>query len=515
MTSVCLALNVKDAESHIERCIESALKFPGVDRALFIDTGCTDNTMEIVRNTLRDRIPLTEFQEEWKRHYINRTILLKKVRETGADYCLMLDADMELVIEGEIPELDQDEYMLPIFDRGLRYPLPLLTSTKRSFFYAGRAHCYLACDDGPSNGIELNQVRLIDHGGGGHRPGKIEEDAVELADEVGKNPADARSWFYLAQSYRDLDQVEKAIAAYKIRASLGGWAEEVYQSLYQAGMLLCEHVNYYEGAKLLIAAAEMKQNRAEALRALAGCSNSVADKVPFPTGEVLFVEPGAYRKPAEIVQLPTGELMPPLPDIRCKHKRRRRVPITAKEITAIIVTRGDVDLNPCLETLPYSDVIVWDNSKSDYDYKIFGRYAAIPQARHSVVYWQDDDVIFANHKALLDNYQPGVAIANMDDAWIRGAGYEHTALFGAGSLCDAHLPQEIFSKYFEQHPWDDDVLVEADFIFGTLVNWVRADFGYAVREFADAPDRLYLQPGQTERKRRMINRCLEMQKRAA
>jgi hypothetical protein len=42
------------------------------------------------------------------------------------------------------------------------------------------------------------------------------------------------------------------------------------------------------------------------------------------------------------------------------------------------------------------------------------------------------------------------------------------------------------------------------------VNWIRADLGYEVREFADAPDRLYQTPGQTERKRMMINRCLQM-----
>lgn len=513
--SICLALNVRDAEAHVARCITAARKFPGVDRALFIDTGCVDNTIQVVKDTINDEIPLTLLEEKWEGHAHNRSILLERVRETGADYCLMLDADMELVIEGDLPPLTEDEYMLPIRDRSLVYPLPLLTSTKKKFWYEGVAHAYLACEE-PVHGVLLNQVALLDHGGGGHRPGKIQRDAELLAEAVGKNPADARSWFYLAQSYRDLDQVEKAIAAYKIRASLGGWPEEVYQSLYQAGMLLCEHINYYDGAKLLIAAAEMKHNRAEALRALAGCSTSVADKIPYPSNEVLFVEPGAYKRPAEIVQLPDGSFMPPQRDISSKLKRRRRLPITAKDITAIIVTRGDVNLHPCLETLPYEDIVVWDNSKSDYDYKIFGRYAAIPEAKHSVVYWQDDDVIFREHAELMRRYQPGVAIVNMDEAWVQGAGYgNHTALFGAGSLCDAHLPHEVFSKYLEQHPWDDDLLVECDFAFGTLVNWFRVDLGYDVREFADNPDRLYQQPGQTERKWRMINRCLEMRKLAA
>ena len=512
LPSVCVALNVKDAETHIERCLTAALKFPGVDRSLIIDTGCTDNTIEVARNTLRN-VPLTLLEEEWQGHYINRTSLLAKVRETGADYCLMMDADMELVIEGDVPELTLDEYLIPIRDRGLVYPLPLLTSCKKQFYYAGVAHCYLACDE-PVDHTIIENVAIIDHGGGGHRPGKIERDAELLALEIGKNPGDRRSWYYLAQSYRDLDQVEKAIFAYKVRASMGGWDEEVYNALYQAGTLLSAHINFYEGAKLLIAAAEMKHNRAEALRALANCANAVADKIPLPANEVLFVEPGAYRAQAPVVALPAG--MPPLPDIQSKVRRRRRSGITAKDVSAIIVTRGDVDLMPILNTLPYDEAIIWDNSKTDHDYKIFGRYAAIPDAKHAVVYWQDDDVIFTKHKELLTAYQPGVAIANMDDAWVIGAGYgEDTRLFGAGSLCDAHLPAEIFGKYLEQHPWDDDLLVECDFAFGTLVNSFRVDLGYEVREFADNADRLYQQPGQTERKRRMINRCLEMQKQAA
>ena len=103
VTSVCLALNVKDAEPHIARCITSALKFPGVDRALFIDTGCTDRTIDVIRETLGDQIPYELQEEMWEGHAHNRSILLERVRATGADYCLMLDADMEVLIEGDIP----------------------------------------------------------------------------------------------------------------------------------------------------------------------------------------------------------------------------------------------------------------------------------------------------------------------------------------------------------------------------------------------------------------------------
>ena len=44
--------------------------------------------------------------------------------------------------------------------------------------------------------------------------------------------------FYLAQSYRDSRQWEKSLEAYLRRAELGGWAEETFFSLYQAGRLM-------------------------------------------------------------------------------------------------------------------------------------------------------------------------------------------------------------------------------------------------------------------------------------
>ena len=297
----------------------------------------------------------------------------------------------------------------------------------------------------------------------------------------------------------------EAIAAYKMRASLGGMQGEVYQSLYQAGMLMCEHVNFYEGAKLLMAAAEMKHNRAEALRALAGCSTSVANKIPYPENEVLFVERGAYTAK------PPAPPVPPKPDLSPTGKFGRRAKITAKDVSAIIVTRGNVDLDPILATLPYSDVIVWDNSKREHDYKVFGRYAAIPEAKNGVIYWQDDDIIFDSHHDLLAAYEPGKVVANMDQPWIQGAGYDDLlVLMGAGSLCDTDIPAEVFARYLAQHPFDDDLLLEADFAFGVLAPWKRVDLGYRVREFADDADRLYTQPGQTERKWNMIRRCQEL-----
>ena len=96
----------------------------------------------------------------------------------------------------------------------------------------------------------------------------------------------------------------------------------------------------------------------------------------------------------------------------------------------------------------------------------------------------------------------------MDQAWIEGAEYgDELAMMGAGSLCDAWLPQRVFTSYLDRFPFDDDFLMEADFAFGTLAPFTRVDVGYTAREFADDPDRLYRQPWQLSRKWNMIMRC--------
>ena len=503
---ICLALNVKNEEDAIARCIRSAL--PHVDCAVIVDTGCTDNTLAEAREALGD-LPTAWYEAEWEGHAHNRTHLLALARESGADYTLMLDADM--TVEGTFPQLTHDEYQIDLHDRSLVYALPLLTSTRKVFSYHGVAHSYLACAE-PITTAKLDGVFLKDHGGGPGKDGKFERDAALLAAEVAKNPADRRSWYYLGQTYRDLDRIPEAIAAYRMRASLGGWDEEVYNALYQAGKLLCAHVSYAQGAPLLLEAWNLMPHRAEALRALSGASNGVANKMAFPDNDVLFVEPSAYvgGKPEP------KPVMPLLPSIGPRKTRKPRIQngrLRSRDVTAIVVTRGNVDLDPIMETLQvYDQTIVWNNSERPHDYKVFGRYAAIPEAWNPVIYWQDDDIIFTAHDELLAAYQPGKIVANMDQAWVDGAGYgDFLAMVGAGSLCDAHLPAQTFARYLKAgYEFDDDVLLEADFLFGTMTPFTRVDLGYQVRDFADDPDRLYLQPGQTERKHRIIGRGREL-----
>ncbi len=184
--------------------------------------------------------------------------------------------------------------------------------------------------------------------------------------------------------------------------------------------------------------------------------------------------------------------------------------MTVDMVSAVIVTRGNVDLQPILDTLPYQDVVVWDNSERD-DAKILGRYLALDETIHDVVYFQDDDVIFTAHDQLIDAYEPGKIIANMDAPWVDACRYDDMVLLGAGSISDRELFWPVLSRYHDAHPDDTtSLLYEPDFIVGTMLPWKRVDLGYQAREFADDPDRLYRQPWQAEAKDRVRSRAREL-----
>lgn len=142
--------------------------------------------------------------------------------------------------------------------------------------------------------------------------------------------------------------------------------------------------------------------------------------------------------------------------------------LRASDVTACLVTRGDVDMQPIIDSLIFDKVIVWDNSVAS-DRKTAGRYWATVEATTPVVYYQDDDVIVppTTQLALLAAYEPGVPTA----VYAHGAtpgGYDDLPLVGAGALVDQEMPWRALNRYLDFHPADDGFLYEADFIAGVL-----------------------------------------------
>lgn len=100
-------------------------------------------------------------------------------------------------------------------------------------------------------------------------------------------------------------------------------------------------------------------------------------------------------------------------------------------VSAVLVTRGNVDMEPILESLPPAwERVIWNNAGQVHRYTpsgrawpergpsyeftndgivtepctdlaVYGRYAAIDHATHDLIYVQDDDVIVEDPQALV------------------------------------------------------------------------------------------------------------------
>lgn len=223
--SVAAVIIVKNEEAVLARALSSLEAI--ATQTMIFDTGSSDRTREIANlfGAYVREIP-------WKNFGATRTEAVAiACRESGCDYLLTIDADMEAVAEGPLPDrLEADAYYLPVDDGGPRYYLPVLLSTARAWRYVGTTHEYLDYI-GPDR---LERLVLRHHCDGSRRPTKNAEDLAALEAELAADPENPRVMFYLANTYRDLGRHDEAIPLYRRRALAGGWQPEAEKAALQA-----------------------------------------------------------------------------------------------------------------------------------------------------------------------------------------------------------------------------------------------------------------------------------------
>jgi len=277
--TITLCMIVKDEARVIERCLASVL--PIIDNWVIVDTGSTDGTQDKIRKFFENvGIPGKLYERPWKDFGHNRSEALELARTEG-DYSYMIDADEVLVFEpGFDPDafkasLNADLYNIFAQYGGTKYHRPQMTSNKKKFYYRGILHEYVDChDEIQTRDFARGFMNTpIQDGNRSSQTGKYERDA-ERFEEALKGEVDPKDFnryhFYLAQSYRDSQQWEKSLAAYMKRAELGGWNEEVFYSLYQAGRIMeILNKNIDEIIKVYFNAYQAAPYRAESLWAAA------------------------------------------------------------------------------------------------------------------------------------------------------------------------------------------------------------------------------------------------------
>lgn len=266
--SVCLCMIVKNEAPVIERCLTSVM--PIISNWVIVDTGSTDGTQDVVRRFLA-QVPGTLYERPWRDFAANRSEALALARGE-AEYSLIIDADDALLFDNQlqIPRLVCDSYEVEIIDANIRYRRTQLVANRLPWRYEGVLHEFLTVEGAQTQEV-LGGVRMRRNYDGARRrdPETYRRDARILEQALAGSPSDflrSRYTFYLAQSYRDCGEKEKALEHYLARAEMAFWVEERYVSLYEAGKLK-EILGYPldDIVSTYLRATELSPSRAEAL----------------------------------------------------------------------------------------------------------------------------------------------------------------------------------------------------------------------------------------------------------
>ncbi len=233
---------VKNESKIIMRLFNSVIDI--IDSFCICDTGSTDDTVKIIEDYFKARgKPGKVITEPFKDFGYNRThSLLACQGEPNADYILLMDADMILEkgpdfnLEDFKRGLEKEAYYILQGSPKMSYKNVRIVKNNIGATYWGVTHEYVKMPHGSKYAsIEKNILFINDVGDGGAKLDKFERDIRLLLKGLEDEPNNDRYTFYLANSYRENGQREKAIETYKKRIEMGGWIEEIWESYYNIG----------------------------------------------------------------------------------------------------------------------------------------------------------------------------------------------------------------------------------------------------------------------------------------
>ena len=236
ISTICLNMIVKNESKIIGRLLESVL--PIIDCYCICDTGSTDNTIKIITDFFeKHKIPGKIVEEPFQNFAHNRNVSLYACNGMS-DYILLLDADMILEIKDFDKKLTLDGYSISQGSEDFYYHNTRIVKNTGLCKYVGVTHEYISVPkDSVIHHINKNYLFIKDIGDGGSKTDKFTRDIKLLTEGIKNEPENRdRYFFYLANSYHDNGQYEKAIENYKIKIEYNGWCQETWHSYYKIGL---------------------------------------------------------------------------------------------------------------------------------------------------------------------------------------------------------------------------------------------------------------------------------------
>jgi tetratricopeptide (TPR) repeat protein len=210
-----------------------------VDWCLVVDTGITDDTLEIAREIAGEKLVVREFP--WQDDFAAaRNFALQAAHELGADWAITVDTDERI----ELENVNLRAALAATAAGSLHVTQADGTYGKERLFrlpaqgrYVGPTHEAFIRDGGISETLEGAVFRELGKSREQYQR-KAERDIAILTRHTAEHPDDPRWFYYLGDSYAGLDRHEEAIAAFRACASLNGWDEEGAWAMYRAAECL-------------------------------------------------------------------------------------------------------------------------------------------------------------------------------------------------------------------------------------------------------------------------------------
>lgn len=316
-------------EAHIEReepvIIETLKPYvdAGIDAFLVFDTGSTDDTIEVTKDYFKTKGIERGYikQEPFIDFAASRNRALELAEQQFPNGCFMLMPDAEWYmhnVKGLIAFCKKEVFNFHISNYSIRTLSFMHDYTQQRLFRIGSKSRFVGvvheCLDTYTPHKAPNDVyfEFRRSSQGNERSGqRWKRDLVLLKNAYKEKPDDARTTFYLAQTYDCLGKWKQAYKYYNIRVKLGGWQEEAFVAQFRMGQM-AEHLEQQEPTDWMlplynyIRAFAMYPHRAEPLIALSKYFLEKGDhhtafvfaqracQIPYPKDDILFVEKYFY-----------------------------------------------------------------------------------------------------------------------------------------------------------------------------------------------------------------------------
>lgn len=309
-------LMVKNEAHVMERTLQPLVD-GGISSFFILDTGSTDMTIAVTRDFFaKNNIVQYHIMQEPFVNFAssrNRALALTEAAFPHAHFMLMIDA--EWLVHG-VDTLrafcvshtaDSDPlYLIRVVNACDTFYHPRLIRTHCQVRFVGGVHEVPNIITTLKLPDDIYIERTVTAVGTEQSRKRWQRDVGILMTEHMQEPLNARTLFYLAQTFDCLDDLENACIWYEKRLTVPGWPEETFMASYRLAQVLerlasTGHGSWDEAHRQYLHAYSLRPARAEPLVRLADHYWSVGDyplcylfahaavQIPYPHDDLLFI----------------------------------------------------------------------------------------------------------------------------------------------------------------------------------------------------------------------------------